>query len=170
MAKQLAIRTITVNAINRGNFFILIDRRGRRLSRAFRLSDVEGYVDPVVLDEWHWKSACSRIRFRLLSRSHSRKESPWKKRVSNLAASHRMRRRLPRTKPISRQRFERYSTKNWNDACRRLWQQGDNRARRHSRGGWVRWAHTVSNNHNKRKGGRYGQDSYRNNNDDHAND
>ena len=51
--------------------------------------------------------------------------------------------------------FESYPTTSWDDAAKRMWHQGHNRYRRHSRSGWVRWAHTVANNHNKRKGGCY---------------
>lgn len=170
MNLPIQLRQVTVNAIDVGNGVILVDRHGEQICRRKRLVDLQGNVPAAVLKAWQWRFAAQGMKNRLSSRCSSRDLTPWERRTQSLAASFRLRRRFPLTKARSRQRFQRYSTHTWDDACSRLWQQGHNRFRRHARTGWERWAHTVSNNHNKRKGGRYARQSYCDSQDDHGAD
>ncbi len=156
MTFQIKTRQVIVNAIDLGNAIVLVDRHGRRLSSEKPLSEIEGTLSSASLQQWKWRMAVQRMMSRILARTGKREQSAWEKRTSSLAASLRLRRRFKPTKANKRQRFERFKTRTWRDACIRLWQQGDSRARRYSRNGWTKWAHTVSNNHNRRKGGKYG--------------
>jgi len=165
---EINVQQVTVNAIGSGDVVILVDRHGRPLSCKKRLSDLEGVLDYRVLRAWEWRLAVQRMKSRLSGRSGRRRMTPWKRKTQSLAASLRLRRRFSPSKARGRQRFQCYSTRTWSDAKTRLWEQGNNRFRRHSRGGWVRWAHTVSNNHNKRKGGRYANTSNCHRQDDHG--
>lgn len=170
MTSRPTVRTVTVHALDLGDRCVLLDRHGNRLSRPLRLSEIEGPPNPESLLAICWRSAVQRLKARLQKRCEVRQRDPWGKKTASLAASLRLRARFPAAKPVTRLRFECYSTKTWDDACPRLWEQANNRYRLHCRDGWVRWSHTVSNNHNKRKGGRYAQARYCDRQDDHAND
>lgn len=170
MNSQIRIQPVPVHAIVLGDFVILVDRRGRPLSTRQRLSELEGALDPSVPATWAWRLAARRMKSQFLSRCGNRQKSPWETKVSTLVASFRLRGRFRPAKARTRQRFERYATHTWEAASKRLWEQGHNRFRRHARGGWVRWAHTVSNNHNKKKGGRYANARYCDRQDDHGAD
>jgi hypothetical protein len=168
--RPIGVIQVSVNAVVQDESAILIDRHGRQLSSRKRLSDLEGVLDPSVITRWEWLLTSQRMKNCLSTRSSGRMKTPWEKRTHSLAKSFRLRVYFPPTETRRKQRFERYSTQTWRDACRRLWEQGHNRLRRHSRGGWVRWAHTVSNNHNKKKGGRYARARYCDRQADHGTD
>ncbi len=166
----IQIRRVTVNAIVLGSKVVLVDRHGSQLCRQRQLADLVGRLPASVRRAWQWRVATTRMKSRLATRCGNRDLTPWERRLQSLAASFRLRGRFPLFATRGRKRFECYSTHTWDDASRRLWQQGHNRIRRHSRAGWVRWAHTVANNHNKRKGGRYASQSYCHRQDDHGTD
>lgn len=166
----VSIRQVTLNAIDQGEFVTLLDRKGRQIGCRRRLTELEGLLDPSAIPLWQWRWAVQRMRLRLSRRNERRCRTPWEKRTDSLAKSIGLRRRDRPYQPQGRQRFQSYPTHSWPEACRRLWTQGNNRFRRHSRDGWTRWTHTVSNNHNKRKGGRYAHEAYRDRQDDHGTD
>lgn len=168
--KPLRVRTVSVNAIEHGNRIILVDRHGRSLGGRKYLADIEGALNSKSIQSWQWKIATQRMKGRLSSRCDNQDQTPWQRRTKSLATSWRLRRTFATPRARRRQRFQAYSTQSWEEALRRLWGQGHNRMRRHSRDGWVRWSHTVSNNHNKRKGGRYACETYCNSQDDYGTD
>ncbi len=164
---DFTIQTVPVNAVMRGGHVYLIDRNGRRISSSHLLSNIVGEVSESVITKLSWDYAVRRMLSRCAGRRTAAKMSDWDRKAETLSRSFLMRRRFGAFKAKGRQRFERYKTSDWETACKRVWQQGHNRYRRHSRSGWVRWAHTVSNNHNKRKGGRYAAATYCHGQDDH---
>lgn len=169
MTQQFRIQRVSVNAICQGDFVILIDCHGQRLSSRKRRSDIECELGASIAGQWAWRLAVRRMKDRFTGRCTLRQKTPWQAKADNLASSFRIRARFFHSnKARSRQRFERYSTSTWEAASKRLWEQGHNRFRRHRRGGWVRWAHTVANNHNKKQGGRYANARYRDRQDDHG--
>jgi hypothetical protein len=160
MVKEMRLRTLTVNAIECAGQVFLIDRLGRKISRSLDPAQIEGQLQRDTLVRLQWAASVRRMQAKLKTRLSRRQLDVWMQKASSLAASFRLRRRFCRPKPVSRQRFERYLTDTWSDACTRLVMQGINRNRRHSRSGWVRWSHTVANNHNKKRGGRYSYEYY----------
>lgn len=104
--------------------------------------------------QWAWQLLAGRLEIRLQQAIRRWTRTPWEMKVQSLAQSFRYR-ALDLQRPRSRRRFEKYPTTNWPAAIQRLWWQGHNHNRYHSRGPWQRWVNTVANNHNKRKGGRY---------------
>ena len=169
MSDQISVRRLTVNAIVLRDSVVLVDPCGRPLSKRKRLTEIEGILDPSAVVDWEWRESVRRMKYSL-STSNECLKTPWQKKTESLAQSLRIRARLPRAKARSRRRFERYSTRTWSDACKRLWTQGNNRFRRHSRNGWARWTHTVSNNHNRKKGGRYAHARYCDRQENHGAD
>lgn len=168
MTHQFRIRQLSVYAVLHGDVVILIDHLGRPISRRRRRSDFERDLAPSVPEVWAWRFAVRRMKSQFTVRCTRRQKPPWQAKADSLAVAFRIRARSRPIKARSRQRFERYATSTWKAASKRLWEQGHNCFRRHSRSGWVRWAHTVSNNHNKRQGGRYANARYRDRQDDHG--
>lgn len=160
------IQSITVPAIVVGNRAFLIDSKGRQICRSRLLTSFEGIADESVVVSWRWRLAVQRMKHRAQSHCGEQDRDPWAAKVKSLETSLRLRRTFATSRPRRRQRFEHYLTHEWPDAVHRMLEQGRNRSRRHSRDGWVRWAHTVSNNHNKRKGGRYASAIYSHSQDD----
>jgi hypothetical protein len=152
-ARDVKLVELRVVAISIGTSLTVLDRRGRRICNLKR-DRLCRRADTRILHEWRWRSAAKTQISRLLSRCKSRACDPWTVKAQNLAASVRLR-SFDLRRPRTRQRFEAYQTEDWDRAARRLWQQANNRRRVRERSGWARWSHTVSNNFNKRKGGRY---------------
>ncbi|KAA5541497.1 hypothetical protein FYK55_18235 [Roseiconus nitratireducens] len=151
-------QTVCVQAVEVNGSLMLLDRSGKRLCGAVRQSDLGESRNLFVLNAWRWSFAIDRMKVRIKRQIDNQTVDPWTRRAGSLAQSLRIRKRFARPVPSSRRRFEAYTTATWPEAAKRLWQQGNNRRRRHERTGWVRWAHTVANNHNKRKGGCYAKD------------
>ncbi len=151
------VRLLTIPALIRGDIAILLDNKGNAIRHGVSLSRITGSLDPAVEDRWRWKVAASRLGGKCFRQMLSKRESdPWVRKADSLEKSFYLR-SFDQVNPTGKCRFEKYRTHTWEEAATRLWHQGNNRARRHSRSGWIRWAHTVSSNHNKRKGGRYGK-------------
>ena len=149
------IRMLTVPAMIRGNLAILLDNKGNVIRHGVSLSRLTGPLAPAVEDRWRWEFAANRMAGKCFWQMQSKKDSdPWVQKAGSLAKSFHLR-SFDCVNPTGKCRFEKYATCTWEEAATRLWHQANNRARRHSRSGWIRWAHTVSSNHNKRKGGRY---------------
>lgn len=157
MIREIHFQSVTVNVIRIGKQQFLVEPSGRPICRCRSIQDICGPLAESAINHWRWRSATQRLLSRWSGDFKRHQQTPWERRCQSLVASFRFRQRSPESKPRTRQIFEKYSTANWPDAIKRLWQQGHNHFRRHCRDGWVRWSHTVSNNHNKRKGGRYGR-------------
>lgn len=164
------IQVIPVHAVVADGQATVIDCHGRPLCRKWPLADLLGPLPLHIANQWRWCEAVRRMKARLDQRYQAASRTPWMTKAKSLAQAFKVRTRFRLPKPKGRQRFERYATTSWHSACERLAEQGYNRVRRHSRDGWIRWAHTVSNNHNKRKGGRYAHARYGNSQDDHGDD
>ena len=161
---KTTVRDITVTAIIHGQFATLIDRHGRPLRRNIDVSRLGRLVDDAPLRErWAWRHAIARMKACVAGRaaaSISGCRNPWQRKADNLAKSFYLR-SVDHARPRGRCRFEKYSTTTWDAAVKRLVQQGYNRFRYLNRSGWHRWSCTVSNNHNKKMGGRYAKAQYR---------
>ena len=149
--EQIKVRTITINAIVRGERVIPIDRQGKAICRKRAIVDIQGPIDQGAVLRLRWDAAIVRMKTRLKARADSRVGDPWSTKTSCLASSLRIRRRMERPRPTRKRRFESYSTHTWDEAVNRLREQAHNRLRRARRGGWDRWSHTVSRNHNKKR-------------------
>ena len=136
----------------------IIDRNGKALSRWFPREVLESQPIAELEQQLRWQEATRKQAQRMASRNASTLTS-WKARTKSLEVSFRLRRRSRDfdPKPRARQLFECYRTSNWDAAAKRMWHQAHNRFRRHASTGWARWSCTVANNHNKKKGGRYGK-------------
>lgn len=145
---------ITVLGVNDGKKVTLLDRRGRALCRDVSVTKLEGPIDYRLAQKRIWERVANWMRVNLYQRTKQRPENPWQARANNLATSFTLR-SYDLSRPGARRHFETYPTTTWKAASKRMWEQGHNRYRRHTRSGWARWSSTVSNNHNKRKGGRY---------------
>lgn len=75
---------------------------------------------------------------------------PWYRRAESMACSFKLRKGQVLRWRGSKRQLDYFSTTTWENAARRLYIQGKNASRRHDQTGWVLWAHTVSNNHDKR--------------------
>ncbi len=154
MIENNQVVTLLVCAIKDGERVQLIDCQGQTLTGMIDRKRL-GRLSKRSPAESAWLQAVRRQIGRLNTRFKSNaNECPWFRKCKSLAASFRLR-GLDLGRPKSRRRFDCYLTKTWEDASVRLWRQGNNRHRRIQRTGWDRWATTVANNHNKRKGGRY---------------
>lgn len=122
--RQIQVVQITVNAVAIGQKMYLINRKGQRVSRGLRPEEIEGSPEAFITKDWQWKVAITRMKSRLTTRSAMREESAWTRKTKSLAASFRIRRRFRSRPPHARQRFEVYSTHSWEEACKRLWEQG----------------------------------------------
>lgn len=163
------IQEVTVLAVVTGRGFTLLDRQGHMIGATLRATCLNGPIEPRMAEPHLWRLATARMAATSKRYNASRRENAWLRRADSLAKSFQIRGR-DRSCPHSRQRFERYSTSDWPQAVSRMYMQGINAARYHSRSGWQRWANTVANNHNKRKGGRYAAASYGDRENDHGND
>jgi len=161
------LEVIQVHVIVKGDRVRVMDRDGRVSGRWYVREQLEGSLASGVEVQLRWEEATQRLARRAASWVSSAAKSSWEAKSESLAKSFRLR-ALDKTRPRGRCRFESYSTKTWEEATLRLWHQANNRARRHDRNGWVLWSHTVSNNHNKRKGGRYARSQNCHRKDDHA--
>lgn len=168
MNQPRSLKQITVHAIEIGGMLVLVDRHGERISRAIEWKEIIGGRSEKILAKWQWNAVAKRMAASSQRHHQSHTNCPWARKADSLASSFRIRRRF-RSPPVRRrQRFESYTTSSWSDACKRLSMQGTNRSRRHRWNGWVRWSHTVANNHNKKKGGRYSYESYCNSETNHV--
>jgi hypothetical protein len=161
---EVTVRVFAVSVVVCDDRGTIVDRDGRVLARDIvldRLRPLEN--ERKLLDAMQWITAARRMQQSLARRTNRRlaEKDPWKRKAENLAASFR-RRSLDNVRPKDRGRFEQYRTTTWDEAVRRLWQQGHNRFRYFNRSGWNRWSYTVSNNHNKKSGGRYAKTAHRN--------
>lgn len=168
MSQPRSLKQITVYAIEIGGLLVLVDRNGERISRAIQRNEIIGGRSEEILAKWQWAAVVKTMAASSQRCHQSHTNCPWARKADSLASSCRNRRRF-RSPPLrGRQRFESYSTSTWRDACKRLSMQGANRVRRHRWNGWVRWSHTVANNHNKKRGGRYSYESYCNSETNHV--
>lgn len=126
----------------------LVDRDGRVLARGVCL-DRLGPMTAEAAVAWAWHDSVRRMADCLNARLARDSADPWLRRAEGLAKSFALRGRgLPCRG--GRRVFDRYATKTWPEAAKRLVEQGHNRLRVRSRSGWERWAYTVSNNEKKR--------------------
>ena len=146
-------------AVVSGCGIILLDRHGRSIGKTIQPARLAGPIDRRSALPHLWKLAAARMTAVGQRQQSSRYPNLWLRRAESLAHSFNLRGR-DHCRPRARQKFERYPTTDWRMAVKRLWQQGHNSFRHHSRTGWHRWAVTVANNHNKRNGGRYAIASY----------
>jgi hypothetical protein len=172
MKSKIEITQVQVHARINGNRLRFIDLNGKAISRWLNKSDVSGVLNETVEESPNWEQSVKRMVWRFESRTALRKGSPWQAKASTLAASFRIRGQMLdwRREPTGRRHFEQYGTKTWEAATKRLWTQGHNRFRRYARTGWARWAATVSNNHNKKKGGKYARKYNSHSQKDHEHD
>lgn len=145
---------VTLLAVATDRGMTLLDRQGRAIGCTIKQSRLEGPINRRSAEPCLWRSAAQRMVGTALRRVESQQSCPWFKRANSLAKSFKLR-GLEHCRPRSRQRFESFPTTTWTNAANRMWQQGNSAQRYHGRSGWTRWASTVSNNHNKRKGGKY---------------
>lgn len=156
---HLTLQSLNLKVLVRGNRFLLIDARGNRLSKWLRFEEIATEPDDGVLLQWRWKFAIYRLQHQINGKRTRASQDPWQTKIATLKASFRFR-SFDLHRPRTRGTFDRYPTSTWEAAIHRLWQQGHNHHRYHSRSGWTRWSSTVANNHNKRKGGRYAASRY----------
>lgn len=157
---QVRLTRVSVPALVFGDRLVLVDATGNRLSKWIDADRVAVDPDPEIVSQWEWNRALTRLKAQLAGHLERQARNPWQVKCATLAKSFSLRAR-DLHRPRGRCRFERYSTTTWGDAAHRLSQQAQNRARYGRRPPWVRWAQCVANNHNKRKGGRYAQARYR---------
>lgn len=160
MKQPLAIQRVSVPAIIYANHLIVVDQRGRKLSQAIPFQQVIDDPDPCVLRRWLWWATVQRLQNTWKRQMERSQMNPWQKKAEILATSFRLR-GYDVVRPHGRQRFEKYATTSWPEAACRLGHQISNRCRWRRRTGWERYAHSAANNHNKRKGGRYARNRYR---------
>ncbi len=144
MTGQLAL----VAVVMRCGSPALVDRDGRVLARCVRLDQL-GPMTADALVEWAWHDTVKRFADCLNAREASLRANPWYRRADSLSKSFTLRGR-DHYYGGGRRVFDRYKTKTWPDASKRLALQASNRHRVRSRSGWERWAYTVSNNQKKR--------------------
>jgi hypothetical protein len=156
---------LSIPAVVRNGKAVLLDRQGNALAKGVPLHCVTGEFDKQLAERWMWFLAAQRLSWRYFAGHRGKVRNPWVKKANNLAASFRLR-SYDLTRPRGRCRFEQYPTHTWKDAAKRMWHQGNNHYRLYTRSCWARWAHTVSSNHNKRVGGRYGKAKISNCEDD----
>jgi hypothetical protein len=153
-SSQIKLVTINVTAIEWNGRVRLLDHKGRSLTQLIQRPELNDPLAQEVLTYWHWRMTCQRLSARLIARHRRRTLDAWGRKFQTWATSLRLRGHdVGRTR--TRRKFERYKTTTWPEAIDRLWHQGNNHRRYHSRSGWTRWSQNVANNHNKRKGGRY---------------
>lgn len=141
-------------AVATDNGVTLLDRQGRAIGPTIKRPRLEGPIDWRCAQHCLWRVAAQRMAATISRHIASRRAVPWLRRADSLAKSFKLRGQ-DRCRPRARQKFERFPTTEWQSASKRMWQQGHSAQRYHGRSGWIRWASTVSNNHNKRKGGKY---------------
>lgn len=151
---------LSVAAIVTDEGAVLVDRHGRTLSSTRVNLDRIGPVESkTVLIDRLWRATIQRLINRLWQRAKSRCADPWSKRADGLVKSFRL--RLYNERPIGpRVRLENFPTTTWWAAAKRMVWQGHNRARRHDMTGWIHWAHTASNNTNRRQREKHGSDTH----------
>lgn len=155
--QEIVVHRVTVNVVESGAEFFLVDSHGSKIQSVTNLASISNLLDESTIREWEWANSVQRMLRRWRARLRRHCHDPWQRRCESLAASFRLRQLSLNSVATGKRHFECYSTSNWSDATKRMWRQSNNRFRRHSRNGWTRWSHTVSNNHNKRKGGPYGR-------------
>jgi hypothetical protein len=159
VAATMAFRTLSIQAAIHNNKATLLDRNGIPLLYGVPISRVDGPIHSSVATKWLWKLAIGHMLLKISGDRVRATQDCWKNKADSLAHSFRLR-GLDRAHCHEHCRFERYPTVTWQEAAKRMQTQGHNHFRRHARNGWNRWAHTVSNNHNKRKEGRYAANTY----------
>jgi hypothetical protein len=169
MRTRPVVGEVKLLAVLNGQRVTLLDRTGKPVGGSLPVTRLEGPIDSATAECHLWRLAAARMAATCKRQMSLRRSDAWMRRADSLAHSFRIRGRDHR-RPRTRQRFELYPTTTWPDAVHRMWQQGVSAARYHRLSGWRRWAYTVSNNHNKRKGGRYAatSDRYRENDSGHA--
>lgn len=160
----ITIQHVLVTAVVHNKRATLVDAQGRVICRNVELARLGKAADEASLQErWEWRHAAARMKACVTGRITRRTAhgNPWQRKADCLAKSF-QRRSTDHVRPRGRCRFEQYNTTTWDEAAKRMLQQGYNRFRYLSRSGWHRWAYTVSNNHNKKMGGRYAEARYGN--------
>lgn len=158
--RKAELTTIEVAALVQGDRVLLLDRSGKRIGCSV-LADRIGRLDDNVAAKLLWQKAAERMLAAYWEESFRRNLSGWGKKAASLAASCRLR-LLDQQRPRNRTSVVQttYATTTWQKAAQRMWHQANNRFRLHARSGWRRWASSVANNSNKRKGGRYAQSNH----------
>lgn len=161
MKPLMAWKCISVPVVRCGKWLILVDKHGHKL-RSVRADQLAYEPIAGLVEKWSWELQAKRMAFALARQIHeARNLSSWQRKTDSLAKSFCLR-SYDLTRPTGWCHFESYPTHTWPDACHRMREQCFNRVRLNQRTGWQRWAATVSNNHNKRKGGRYAKTCNRN--------
>jgi hypothetical protein len=134
----------------------IVDRHGRPLTDMIERSLLGKLFrdDNPYETKWRKTLVTQLCRIKPRKNAASVSQCEWLVKCKTLSASFRQRSQDIH-RPKSRQRHEKYKTTTWEEAAKRLWEQGHNRMRNVTRSGWHRWSITVANNHNKRAGGRY---------------
>lgn len=141
-------RVVVVSVVTLRGGPALVDRDGRVLARGVCL-DRLGSMTADAAVAWVWHDSVHRMAGALHARVARGSADPWHRRAAGLSKSFALRGRVAPYRG-GRRVFDRYTTRTWLDASKRLAEQGLNRLRVRSRSGWERWAYTVSNNQKKR--------------------
>jgi len=140
---------VSLTAMTHNGKLRLYDAAGLPLSKWFK-SSLCAPISSEVLNQIAWQERMKTLAYKASQRVCIQNADPWSRRAESFACSFKLRKRqLLRWKGAKRQQ-DKYSTTNWREAVSRLATQGKNASRRHDQTGWVLWAHTVSNNNEKR--------------------
>lgn len=151
--------SLTITAIQRGSEVRLVDSCGTFITQWLPPGHLTAIWSSKALDHQRWLHCVQRILEQTERHERRCAMSPWQLRTASMSASFRLRGQFPnrRKQRVARGWLEPFSTTTWEAAIPRLYEQMHNSRRKHLRSSWERWFITVSNNHNKRKGGRYAQ-------------